>query len=143
MPDHASELSFDEFDEMNDPRHEPTGFERVLSRRRFLGGAATLGAAGAFFGLGAFRPTEAAGMGGLSFEPVAANSLDTVTVPPGFSWHNVIAWGDPLWSGAASRSTTRRAAPAPARSAPSATTMTACPPSSPTAGPCSPSTTSS
>ena len=101
MPDHASELSFDEFDELNDPRDEPTGFERVVSRRRFLGGAAALGGAGAFFGLGAFRPAQAAGMGGLAFEPVAANSLDTVTVPPGFSWHNVIAWGDPLWSGAA------------------------------------------
>ena len=101
MPDHASELSFDEFDELNDPRDEPTGFERVVSRRRFLGGATALGAASAFFGLGAFRPAHAGGMGGLAFEPVAANSLDTVTVPPGFSWHNVIAWGDPLWSGAA------------------------------------------
>ena len=101
MPDHASELSFDEFDELNDPRDEPTGFERVVSRRRFLGGVAALGGAGAFFGLGAFRPAQAGGMGGLAFEPVAANSLDTVTVPPGFSWHNVIAWGDPLWSGAA------------------------------------------
>ena len=100
MSDHASELSFDEFDELNDPRDEPTGFERVVSRRRFLGGAAALGGAGAFFGLGAFRPAQAAGMGGLAFEPVAANSLDTVTVPSGFSWHNVIAWGDPLWSGA-------------------------------------------
>ena len=98
MPDHASELSFDDFDELNDPRDEPTAFERIVSRRRFLGGAAALGAAGAFFGLGAFRPAHAAGMGGLDFEPVAANSLDTVTVPPGFSWHNVIAWGDPLWS---------------------------------------------
>ncbi len=98
MPDHASELSFDEFDELNDPRDEPTGFERIVSRRRFLSGAAALGAAGAYFGLGAFRPAHAAGMGGLGFEPVAANSLDTVTVPSGFSWHNVIAWGDPLWS---------------------------------------------
>ena len=98
MPGHASELSFDEFDELNDPRDEPTGFERTVSRRRFLGGAAALGGAGAFFGLGAFRPAHAGGMGGLGFEPVAANSLDTVTVPPGFSWHNVIAWGDPLWS---------------------------------------------
>ncbi len=98
MPDHASELSFDEFDELNDPRDEPTGFERIVSRRRFLSGAAALGAAGAFFGLGAFRPAHAAGTGGLVFEPVAANSLDTVTVPSGFSWHNVIAWGDPLWS---------------------------------------------
>ncbi len=98
MPGHASELSFDEFDELNDPRDEPTGFERTVSRRRFLGGAAALGGAGAFFGLGAFRPAHAGGMGGLGFEPVAANGLDTVTVPPGFSWHNVIAWGDPLWS---------------------------------------------
>ena len=140
MPDHASELSFDEFDELNDPRDEPTGFERVVSRRCFLGGAAALGAAGAFFGLGAFRPAHAAGMDALSFEPVAANSLDTVTVPPGFSWHSVIAWATRSGPGL-SRSTTRRAVPAPARNGPSATTMTACPPSSWTAGPCSPSTT--
>ncbi len=96
MSDHASELSFDEFDELNDPRDEPTGFERILSRRHFLGGATALSVAGAFFGLGALRPTHAAGS--LGFEPVAANSLDTVTVPLGFSWHNVVAWGDPLWS---------------------------------------------
>ncbi|MCY4500468.1 MAG: PhoX family phosphatase, partial [Alphaproteobacteria bacterium] len=101
MPDNVSELSFDEFDELNDPRAEPTGFEHVVSRRRFLGGAAALGAAGAFFGLGALRPAHAGDMGALSFEPVAANSLDTVTVPPGFSWQNVIAWGDPLWSNGA------------------------------------------
>jgi len=95
MPDQTHDLSFDEFDELNDPRPEPTGFERVVSRRRFLGGATALGAAGAFFGLGAFRPARAAG---LNFEPVAANSLDTVTLPPGFSWRSVVRWGDPLWS---------------------------------------------
>ena len=96
MSDHARELSFDEFDELNDPRDEPTGFEYILSRRHFLASATALSAAGAFFGLGALRPTHAAGS--LGFEPVAANSLDTVTVPLDFSWHTVVAWGDPLWS---------------------------------------------
>ena len=29
---------------------------------------------------------------------MAANGLDTVTVPEGFSWHVIARWGDPLWS---------------------------------------------
>ncbi len=62
------------------------------------GGVAAIGAAGVFFGLGAFRPAGAAGADSLSFEPVPANSLDTVTLPPGFSWRSVASWGDPLWS---------------------------------------------
>ncbi|NKB55197.1 MAG: DUF839 domain-containing protein [Alphaproteobacteria bacterium] len=33
-----------------------------------------------------------------NFMPVAANGLDTVTVPTGYSWHVVAKWGDPLWS---------------------------------------------
>jgi hypothetical protein len=35
----------------------------------------------------------------LNFEAVAANDLDTVTVPSEFDWHIVTKWGDPLWSG--------------------------------------------
>ena len=34
----------------------------------------------------------------IEFFPVAANSLDTVTVPQGYNWHVVASWGDPLWS---------------------------------------------
>ena len=34
----------------------------------------------------------------IGFEQVAANGLDTVTVPGGYSWHIVARWGDPMWS---------------------------------------------
>ena len=92
----ANELSFDGFDEANDPRAEPTGFGMVLSRRLFLGGAAS---AVALFSAGALIPRSAeAGASWLRFDPVAANGLDTVTLPEGFSWYPLISWGDPLWS---------------------------------------------
>ena len=97
------DLSFDEFDELHDPRSEPTEFEqiaeRILSRRRFLGGAAALGAAAFVTGAGSLVPRIARANGDrLAFEAVAANTLDTVTVPNGFNWHVVATWGDPLWS---------------------------------------------
>ena len=44
------------------------------------------------------RSPRARGGPGLDFTPVAANGLDTVTVPDGYSWHVVARWGDPLWS---------------------------------------------
>ena len=92
----ANELSFDEFDEANDPRPEPTGFGTVLSRRLFLGGTAS---AVALFSAGGLIPRSAgAGANWLRFDPVAANGLDTVTLPEGFSWYPLISWGDPLWS---------------------------------------------
>ena len=34
----------------------------------------------------------------LTFDNVPANDLDTITLPPGFSWRTVVCWGDPLWS---------------------------------------------
>jgi len=94
--------SFDEFDEINDPRPEPTDFERItekmMSRRAFLGGAAAVGATAAVLGTTALTPFKAHAAGRLGFEQVAANGLDTVTVPRGYSWQVVAKWGDPLWS---------------------------------------------
>lgn len=97
------EISFDEFDELNNPPVETTGFDHVVarrfSRRGFLGGAATLGAGTLLLGTTALtRPALAAGR--LGFEPVAANTYDTITLPKGYSWHVVAMWGEPLWSDA-------------------------------------------
>jgi len=80
---------------------EPTDFARItdaLSRRGFLGGAAGLGV----FALAttALTPLSARASSRLGFTPVAANGLDTVTVPEGYRWQVVVSWGDPLWSGA-------------------------------------------
>ena len=68
---------------------------RLISRRGFLGGSVGLGAAA--FVMGAVAPPARAG-GRLAFEAVPANTLDTVTLPPGYRWRAVLRWGDPLWS---------------------------------------------
>ena len=94
-----SHPSFDEFDEINSPRPAATAFEglaeKSLSRRGFLG---ALGAAGVAAGTTALTPLKANASSRLGFKPVAANTLDTVTLPPGYSWKPLVRWGDPLWS---------------------------------------------
>ncbi len=76
----------------------PCDFEIVASRRYFLQGAAAVGTLVAAGGL--LPKPAAAEASWLKFQPVTANTLDTVTVPNGFSWYPVIRWGDPLWSDA-------------------------------------------
>ncbi len=97
-----SELSFDEFDEIHYPRPLETDFgrlaERAVSRRGFLGGSVAFGAAAFVASAGALRPLSARAADRFGFEPVAANGLDTVTVPSGYNWHVVARWGDPMWS---------------------------------------------
>ena len=95
-------LTFDEFDEARSPRPEQTEFDavsnRFMSRRAFNRGTVALGV-GMFLLGTATGKTRAAGVSkSAPFEPVVANTLDTVTVPDGYSWHDVISWGDPLWS---------------------------------------------
>ena len=98
----GSELSFDEFDEMRTPAPEVTGFERVVaavvSRRGFLAGGMAWGSAA--FVAGSIVPPNGRAQANerLEFEAIAANTQDTVTLPPGFSWHTVARWGDPLWA---------------------------------------------
>ncbi len=88
----------------HDGRHAaPTDFERLaeraISRRGFLRGSAACGAVAFVLGAGAMGALPArAGGTGLAFTPVAANGLDTITLPEGFGWHVVARWGDPLWS---------------------------------------------
>ena len=102
MDDHPS---FDAFDEIDDPRPEPTDFEalaeKALSRRAFLGGVGASAFVAATTSLTP-SPARAVGQaaGRFDFKAVAANSLDTVTVPEGYSWKVLLRWGDPLWSNA-------------------------------------------
>ena len=76
--------------------------ERMLSRRAFLGtGIAFGGSAFVMGAAGSLVPRMALANGSASrfgFAPVAANSLDTITVPENYSWHVVASWGDPLWT---------------------------------------------
>ncbi|MEO1718678.1 MAG: PhoX family phosphatase [Pseudomonadota bacterium] len=105
------EVSFDDFDEIGTDRPETTEFdavvERALDRRGFLGGVLAMGT-GAFLtttglmGSGsAIAQTAAAGAKSrFAFEPVAASTADTITLPKGFTWQPVVQWGQPLWSDA-------------------------------------------
>lgn len=95
------EMSFDDFDEMNNPGPAITEFdvlaEKALSRRNIL-------SAGVAFGVSAFvmgstalsRPAAAASR--MGFTQVPANGMDTVTVPDGYNWQIVAKWGEPMWS---------------------------------------------
>ena len=102
-PRDSAELSFDRLDEINDPRPEETGFDRVVensvSRRGFLGGVFAVGTGAFLSGTAALTAGEArAASSRLAFKAVAAGTEDTVRVPEGYSWHIVVRWGDPLWS---------------------------------------------
>ena len=96
-------VSSDEFDEVTDPRPAQTDFEalaeQAISRRGFLGRGVAFGAAAFVMGATGLTALPArAATPRFGFEPVAANGLDTVTVPRGYSWHVVARWGDPMWS---------------------------------------------
>ena len=100
----AHDLSFDEWDELHSPRPDVTDFdliaEKAMTRRGILGAFAAVGATAALAGTSALTPAHAGGHATtrLAFDAVAANTLDTVTVPKGYSWHVVASWGDGLWS---------------------------------------------
>jgi secreted PhoX family phosphatase len=102
--------TFDENDQRNHPRPDMTDFSRLvdaaLSRRQLLG------AAGAGLGLflGGQGLVQAAALEQVSkhrgptigFAPIAANGLDTLTVPAGYQWRVLASWGDALLSGGTS-----------------------------------------
>ena len=93
----------DDLDDKSDARTDVTDFETIseafLSRRNFLGNSVAFGAAAFVMGAGVLTPRDARANGAwLNFEPVKANTLDTITVPKGFRWHTVMSWGDPMWS---------------------------------------------
>ena len=71
---------------------------KAMSRRELLGTGAAFGVTAFVLGTMGLNPATAAIDSRLTFDAVAANSLDTITVPNGYSWHIVASWGDPLWS---------------------------------------------
>ena len=96
-------VSLRDIDELNEPKSAPTDFEilaeNAISRRGFLGRGVAFGAAAFVMGATGMTPFPVrAAAGRLGFEAVAANGLDTVTVPRGYRWHVVARWGDPMWS---------------------------------------------
>ena len=97
-------VSFDEFDEIDNPRVNECEFDaivdRAMSRRGFLGSTLVMGTAAFVMGTTALTPRSAQAASRFGFDQVAANTLDTITVPEGYSWHMVAKWGEPLWSNA-------------------------------------------
>lgn len=105
MRDFNDPVSFDEFDERNNPKPETSDFDAVvesaLSRRGFLSGLVTVGAGSFILGTSSLVDMAEAASDRFGFDPVAANSADTITVPQGYKWQAAFKWGDPLWSDAA------------------------------------------
>ena len=97
-----TDLSFDEFDKRRRPATVTTSFDDVLdraqSRRGFMKSAAMFGSATFVMSVWNAAASKALGRPNFDFEPVRANTLNTVTVPNGYSWRSLITWDDPLWS---------------------------------------------
>lgn len=72
--------------------------KRAVGRRDVLRGGISFSLGAFVLSAGGFVPRARAGDPVFDFRPVPANTLDTVTLPEGFSWRVLIAWGDPLWS---------------------------------------------
>mgnify|MGYP005992257555 CR=1 FL=1 len=103
-----SDLSWDDFDELRDPRPSANQFdtvvERAVSRRGFLGGALAFGSGAAAFGTGLFSTSSlvhASGRVDFGFTPIDTATDFKVHVPQGFQSQVLVRWGDPLWSDAA------------------------------------------
>ena len=98
----SNEVSFDEWDEQNNDRaDQQTDFSKIVDRRLFLGGSIAIGTSAFLLGTTSLVPTKAQASimsNGNKFNAVAANDLDTITLPEGFKWHAVAEWGDPLFN---------------------------------------------
>lgn len=109
-----SNLSWDEWDELQNPPPAVTDFDRVvetaLSRRGFLGGVLAFGSAAAALGtlstaanLMSSTSAEAreAAASRFAFKPLPIFTDNTVHVPEGYNWKPLAKWGQPLFSGVA------------------------------------------
>jgi secreted PhoX family phosphatase len=100
MKDELDPSSFDDWDEINNPRPEESDFDRVvesaISRRGFLSVMA-VGTAG-FLGTTAMPGVARAATDRFGFDQIAATDADTITLPEGFNWEPVVNWGDPIFA---------------------------------------------
>lgn len=96
-----NEISFDDFDEVINPRPEECDFDRIveaaLTRRGFLGGVLAVGSFTALGGTLTASSAEAA-TDRFAFDQIATSTADTIEVPAGYKADVVVQWGDPLWS---------------------------------------------
>ncbi|MEM8801354.1 MAG: PhoX family phosphatase [Pseudomonadota bacterium] len=102
--DETRTLSFDEFDELHNPKPENNDFDAVveaaLSRRGFLSGTIAFGSAALLAGTSSLiSPGKAvAADTRFGFKAVPASTADTITVPEGYNWQIAAKWGDGLWA---------------------------------------------
>jgi uncharacterized protein len=100
-PTHS--LSFDEYDELKNPRPAVQEFDRVvaraISRRGFLGVLA-LGSAAAAMGTLSGAGRAMASTSRFAFTPIDIATDSTIHVPAGYKWQVVAQWGQPLFSDA-------------------------------------------
>tara|TARA_R110002012_G_scaffold40122_2_gene110667 strand:+ start:3564 stop:5444 length:1881 start_codon:yes stop_codon:yes gene_type:complete len=97
-------LSWDEYDELRDPRPDNNAFdavvERAVSRRGFLGGALAFGSGAAVMGTGLFGSASSARAQGstFAFQPIGIATDFDIHVPQGYQWKPLVRWGDALFS---------------------------------------------
>ena len=102
----TSELSWDEWDELQRPAPEETEFDIVvdaaLSRRGFMSGVLAFGSGAAAMSAGALLSSTSAqaATSRFAFDQLPIQTDGTVHVPEGYSWAPVARWGDPLFSDA-------------------------------------------
>ncbi|KUF11823.1 PhoX family protein [Pseudoponticoccus marisrubri] len=99
-----TDLSWDDFDELRDPRPAESDFdavvERAISRRGFLGGALAFGSGAAVFGAGMFGSASSARAqaAAFDFEPIDIATDYDIHLPEGYQWKPLVRWGDALFS---------------------------------------------
>ena len=101
--DLPEDMTFDDFDELVNPRPEVTEFDKIvesaISRRGLLGGALAFGSFTAIGG--SMLPSGAAASANrFAFDAIGTSTADAIQVPAGYKVDIVARWGDPLFSDA-------------------------------------------
>jgi secreted PhoX family phosphatase len=91
MKDDTSHLSWDEWDELQSPRHDTNDFDAIvdkaMSRRGFLGSVIAFGSGAAVMGTGLLSSTlaQAQSASRIGFNPIPIATDATIHVPEGVS----------------------------------------------------------
>lgn len=98
------DLSWDDFDELRDPRPAENDFDavvdRAMSRRGFLGGVVAFGSGAMAMGTGLLSSTAARAQQAFPFQPIAIATDFDIHVPDGYQWKPLVKWGQALFSDA-------------------------------------------
>ena len=99
----TTDLSWDDFDELRDPRPDSNDFdavvEQAISRRGFLGGVLAFGSGALAMGSGMLGATSArAQAAAFPFEPIDISTDFEIHVPQGYQWKPLVKWGQALFS---------------------------------------------